>query len=90
MSQALLRITGHVQGVFYRDNAQAQAQALGLTGYIKNMPDHSVEALAQGEKEKIQAFAEWCKQGSSSAKVENVEISWQEPEKTFNSFEITY
>jgi acylphosphatase len=90
MPQALLCITGRVQGVFYRDNAQEKAQALGLTGYIKNMPDNSVEALVQGEKEKIQAFAEWCKEGPSSAKVDQVEISWQEPQETFTNFEITY
>ncbi len=90
MSQAYLNITGKVQGVFYRDTSQKRAQELNLTGYVKNMPDGSVEALVQGPKEDIEAFIKWCQQGPPSANVENVEVKWQEVTETYDSFEVTY
>lgn len=90
MKQALLKITGRVQGVFYRSNAQEEAEALGLTGYAKNMPDGSVEVLVQGEESAINAFIEWCREGPPSAGVGQVQIEWQEPEKTLKNFEIRY
>jgi acylphosphatase len=87
MHQALLKITGRVQGVFYRSNAREAAKRLGLTGYAKNMPDGSVEALVQGEKSQIIRFVEWCKEGSPSANVNNIETIWQTPESPYNDFE---
>ncbi len=90
MAQAHVEITGTVQGVFYRANAQDKAKELNLAGYVKNLSDGSVEALVQGEKAGIEAFIEWCKQGPPSADVENVEVEWQDTTKTYNSFEITY
>jgi acylphosphatase len=77
MNQALLKIIGNVQGVCYRSGARKQAQALGLSGYAKNLPDGNVEVLVQGEKEQIEKFIEWCKEGPSSAIVENIETNWQ-------------
>lgn len=88
MQQALLKISGHVQGVFYRANAQEEAQKLGLTGYAKNMPDGSVEALLQGPEAQINSFIEWAREGSSGAKVDKVEIEWQTPSQDFKNFEI--
>lgn len=88
MQQALLKISGHVQGVFYRANAQEEAQKLGLTGYAKNMPDGSVEALLQGSEAQINSFIEWAREGSSGAKVDKVEIEWQTPSQDFKNFEI--
>ncbi len=90
MLQAHLKITGRVQGVFYRSNAQKQAKILDLTGYIKNMPDDSVEAIVQGEKESIELFIEWAKEGPSSAKVNNVAVNWQPLEQKLPSFRINY
>lgn len=75
---ALLRITGTVQGVFFRATCKEQADKFNVQGYAKNMPDGSVEVLAQGEEEDVNALIDWCKQGPPSAKVDNVEISYQE------------
>ncbi len=89
MEEALLRITGRVQGVFFRDNAQEKAVALNLKGFVKNMPDSSVVVCIQGKKHQIEDFIAWCHEGSPSAEVEHVEITWREPLDNFDSFEIT-
>ncbi|MEK7126707.1 MAG: acylphosphatase [Patescibacteria group bacterium] len=86
MYQALIKISGQVQGVFYRAHAHDEACALNLKGYVKNMPNQTVEALVQGEKNAIEKFTEWCRVGSPSSKVEKVEISWQTPGKPFTEF----
>ncbi len=88
MNQAILKITGKVQGVFYRDSSREKAQQLGLSGYAKNMQDGSVEALVQGEESAIKAFVDWAAQGPPSAEVENVEVKWQSPGDTLSGFDI--
>ncbi|MFH1284787.1 MAG: acylphosphatase [Candidatus Peregrinibacteria bacterium] len=77
MKQAVLKITGRVQGVFFRSSAREEAVALNLTGHARNMPDGTVEVLVQGAEEDIKKFIDWCKEGSPSAEVANVEIDWQ-------------
>jgi acylphosphatase len=69
------RVTGLVQGVFYRKWAQAAAEGLGLRGFVRNMADGSVEAMLAGPKERLDAFAEACLAGPPKAKVERVERS---------------
>lgn len=86
--QALITISGHVQGVFYRAHAQKEAQQLGLAGYAKNLPNGNVEALLQGQEDKINNFIEWARQGSPSAHVDKVDITWQEIKQKFTEFEI--
>ncbi|RXF74944.1 acylphosphatase [Hansschlegelia zhihuaiae] len=66
------RVTGLVQGVFYRKWAQANAEGLGLRGFVRNMGDGSVEAVLAGPKERLDAFAEACLAGPPNAKVEKV------------------
>lgn len=90
MEEALLKITGKVQGVFYRDNAQEKATELGLKGFVKNMPDESVLVCTQGKKHKIEDFIVWCREGSPSAEVDHIEVTWREPVDNFESFEVTY
>ncbi|HEX2138129.1 MAG TPA: acylphosphatase [Woeseiaceae bacterium] len=67
------RITGRVQGVFFRDSTRKVAQKLELTGYARNVPDGSVEVLACGPAEALEQLAEWLSSGPPSARVENVE-----------------
>ena len=88
MFQARLIISGKVQGVFYRASCQEVAQRLGLTGWVKNLPDGNVEVLAQGEKEKIEKLIEWCKKGSDGARVDDVEIKWNDVINNFEGFVI--
>ncbi len=82
------KITGKVQGVFYRRATQQQALALGLTGRVFNLKDGSVEVTACGEVENLNQLEEWLWEGSPRAKVENVE-SWNIPFKPFSDFLIS-
>lgn len=69
-----LRITGIVQGVFYRRSAVREAQRLGLKGFARNMPDGSVEIEAEGDPVALEAMVDWCRMGPPRAQVTNVEV----------------
>ncbi len=81
-------VSGRVQGVLFRQSARAKALELKLTGFAKNLLDGKVEIVVEGEKEKVQEFAEWVKQGPPLAKVENVEIVKEEYTGEFKDFDI--
>ena len=70
-----LRIRGSVQGVFYRDSTQREAQRLGLRGWVCNRSDGSVEAVAQGPSERVAALIDWCHEGPSLARVVEVGVT---------------
>ena len=67
-------VSGRVQGVFYRDSTRRQAQALGITGWVRNLFDRRVEVLACGEAEQLEAFIKWLEIGPEYAKVTNIEV----------------
>ena len=90
MERVHLFISGRVQGVFFRANTRAKAQGLGVNGWVKNLPDGRVEVLAEGEREKLKKLVQWCHSGSSSARVDNVEVKWEESAGEYNSFRIRY
>ena len=75
-----LRIYGKVQGVWYRAWATRTAQELGLTGWVRNRSDGTVEALAIGEPDTVERFIAACREGSPKSQVERVEIEEVEPE----------
>lgn len=68
-------VSGKVQGVFYRQSTREKAMALGITGEVKNMPDHTVHIVATGTASQIEQLIEWCRKGPPRAVVENVESS---------------
>lgn len=68
-----LRIHGRVQGVGYRDSMRREAESLGLSGWVRNCPDGTVEALVQGRQESVDRLVDWAGQGPRFAKVERVE-----------------
>ena len=63
MKRIHAKVTGKVQGVFYRASTRDTARALGLTGWVKNMPDGSVELEAQGPEDKLEQLVIWLNQG---------------------------
>ena len=67
-----IRITGHVQGVFYREWAVRVASELGVAGWVRNLSDGSVEAYAVGEPERVERFIAELHHGSPSAQVDDV------------------
>ena len=66
------RISGRVQGVGFRYAACAEAQRLGVTGWVRNLPNGDVEALACGAADRVQAFEEWLWRGPRAAQVTEV------------------
>ena len=69
-----IRITGRVQGVWYRGSAQKKARELGIVGTVKNEPDGSVYIEAEGEEAILGQLVNWCQKGPELASVKNVEI----------------
>jgi acylphosphatase len=82
-----LVIKGKVQGVFFRASAKELAEALGIKGWVKNTEDGDVEIVCQGTEDQLAEFINWCKQGPSRAKVENVHIQ-EMPNEHFNEFRL--
>jgi acylphosphatase len=74
--QAKLIISGRVQGVFYRHSTREKARSLGISGWVKNRADGSVEIFALASKETIEQLAAWCKVGPTNARVEKVSVEW--------------
>lgn len=64
-----IRVTGRVQGVNYRRSARQQATSLGLTGFVKNLPDGSVWLTASGDATQLALLVEWCRVGPPGAQV---------------------
>lgn len=69
------RVTGRVQGVFFRDSTRKVAEQLGLTGHARNLPDGSVEVLACGRREPLQKLADWLGSGPPMASVQGVDAA---------------
>lgn len=83
-----IRITGKVQGVWYRASAKDKAIQLGLTGQVWNEANGDVSAVVQGEEESVTHFIDWCWQGPPLANVSKVEVFEISAEEDFTSFEI--
>ncbi len=68
------RVYGKVQGVYFRASAQEEARRLGVTGWIRNVEDGSVEFEVQGSEESVSKFLEWAKEGPPAARVDNFKV----------------
>lgn len=86
--RAELNIQGRVQGVFFRQSTKQTADRLGLTGWARNSPDGSVEAVFEGEKMVVNQAIEWCRQGPPAARVNDVRVDWRDFVDEFDGFEI--
>jgi acylphosphatase len=80
MKRARVVVSGVVQGVFFRTETRDRSRSLGVAGWIRNVPDGTVEAAFEGDDERVDSIVEWCRRGPSGASVENVEVEWIEPE----------
>lgn len=83
-------IEGKVQGVFFRACTRDEANRLQLGGWVRNLPDGSVEALISGEAKNVDHMLEWLETGSPLSQVSRVVIDSVNPESKFNSFIIKY
>ncbi len=83
-------ISGRVQGVFFRSTAKEWADELGIKGWIRNLPDGRVEAVIEGDKDKVDEMLELLRRGPPLAVVEDVEIDWEDYKGEFRDFRIIY
>ncbi len=88
--QARVKFIGRVQGVWFRAFTADRAQADGLCGWVRNLPDGSVEALFEGEEKSVRLVIEKCRQGPPSARVEQVDIAWHPASGEHTAFVIRH
>ena len=81
-------ITGRVQGVWFRAETKRTADQNGVTGWVRNRRDGSVEALFEGAEESVQRVLTWCRQGPPLAKVTDVDVRWEEFAGEFERFDV--
>ena len=74
MTSKICRVSGRVQGVYYRGTAVGRARELGIKGYARNLPDGRVEVLVQGADAAVATFIQWLWIGSSASQVTSVEV----------------
>lgn len=83
-------ISGRVQGVAFRFFAQHVANQLGITGWVRNLYDGRVEVVAEGDREKLELFLAELKKGPRMARVEKVDLDWEEFRDEFLDFSIKF
>ena len=88
MKRTRVRIHGRVQGVFFRAEARSRAESLGIAGWVRNAPDGSVEALFDGEPDRVDSMVEWCRRGPSGAHVTEVEVFEDEAGQAERGFRV--
>jgi acylphosphatase len=77
--RARLRVTGVVQGVFFRQATADEANRLGVGGAVRNLPDGSVEVVVEGMRPAVEGLVAFCRRGPPAARVDAVEIAWERP-----------
>jgi acylphosphatase len=90
MARAQVRVTGRVQGVFYRQSTREMAEQFGLSGWVRNLPDGSVEALFEGERQLVEQALAWCRQGPPRAAVDDVAVEWMDGPRECAGFAIRH
>jgi len=88
--RAHIYVSGFVQGVFFRYETRDMALELGVNGWVRNLPDGRVEAVFEGDEEKVKRMIEFCRRGPPGARVTNVEVSWEAYKGEFKGFSIRY
>jgi acylphosphatase len=83
-------ISGRVQGVFFRVETKRAADGFGVFGWVKNRRDGTVEALFEGDRDRVDAVLEWCQEGPAHAQVSAVKVEWGDYTGEFSGFDITY
>lgn len=86
-----MRISGRVQGVWFRDSTLREATRIGgLTGFVRNVPDGTVEVVAEGSREACESLLAWCGRGPRMARVDGVRHVWSKPRGEYQGFQVTY
>lgn len=83
-------VAGRVQGVWYRARTRDKAVGLGVTGFVRNLPDGTVEIVAQGDDNQVDALMDWARQGPPMAEVSGLRISEVPEDEELATFEVRY
>ena len=83
-------VKGKVQGVFFRQTLKVKAKQYGVFGWVKNLTDGRVEAVLEGDEQKVNYLVEWCRGGPANSRVEDVEIRNEKVTNEFSNFEVLY
>lgn len=86
--RAAVRVTGRVQGVWFRQSTKQTADKYRVVGWVRNNPDRSVEAVFEGSRAAVQAVIDWCQYGPELAVVDQLEVDWQHATGEFNQFQV--
>jgi len=89
-ARAHVVVSGKVQGVYFRSETRDQALALGVTGWIRNRTDGTVEGVFEGDREMVEKLVRWCWQGPPAAEVSNVQVEWQDYTGECSGFKIAF
>ena len=81
-------VFGRVQGVFFRDSTRKKALGLKVHGFVRNLMDGSVEIVVEGPEPAIQNLVKWSHIGPPTARVDRVEVAWENHQNEFDAFEI--
>ena len=90
VSRIKIKVWGYVQGVFFRYNTRKFARKLGLTGFVKNLPDGTVYIEAEGPEPKLNELLKFAKQGPKHAQVEKVDYEFTEPKYDYKGFDYDF
>ena len=85
-----LIIEGRVQGVWFRESTRRQAVSLGVSGWVKNRREGTVEALLEGPEEAVMRLVVWCRKGPSAANVTGIHETEEAWRGEFNAFDVLY
>jgi len=85
-----LIIEGRVQGVWFRESTRRKALSLGVYGWVRNLPDGTVEVVAEGDEDRVEELVKWCHKGPPAAEVINVIKKEEEYLGEFNDFDVVY
>jgi acylphosphatase len=81
-------VSGRVQGVFFRQSTQLQAQSLSVYGWIRNLQDGQVDGVFEGEESAVKSLVDYCRHGPLAARVENVGVKPEKYKAEFSTFEV--
>jgi len=90
MKRVHILVYGNVHGVFFRHNTSKIANSLGLTGFVRNLDDGSVEVVAEGSEDKLRELVDFCRKGPIGAKVDSIKVEFGKVTNEFSGFGIRH
>lgn len=89
-SEARVVVSGRVQGVWFRASTREVADALGVRGFVRNLPDRRVEAVLQGSRAAVESAIDFMREGPPGAVVTDVSVEWRDPTDDFGGFDVRH